>query len=170
MPTRKLGRTSSQTRDARGLVTLRLKRTGRDHADKSRSSFGSRKMITLGKDTWPPRSTFIYNQDVVSKLFNEIAPGYADRNGGYTVFSKSAPVAGTRRNGYRPARGLADKIFGSEDSQELLILSGVCTPPDVTTVEAHVPALRVSIFASSLTVLQSDSISFWYCIFQSLPE
>jgi large subunit ribosomal protein L17 len=46
------------------------------------------KMITLGKkNTLASRRqalAYITKEDVVTKLFSEIAPGYADRNGGYT--------------------------------------------------------------------------------------
>ncbi|MBQ1586759.1 MAG: 50S ribosomal protein L17, partial [Ruminococcus sp.] len=33
-------------------------------------------------------------EDVVSKLFSEIAPKYADRNGGYTRVTKIGPRRG----------------------------------------------------------------------------
>ena len=50
------------------------------------------KMITLGKkNTLASRRAalaYITKEDVVSKLFNEIAPGYAKRNGGYTQIFK----------------------------------------------------------------------------------
>ena len=46
------------------------------------------KMITLGKDgglaSRREALAFITEKKVVEKLFTEIAPGYADRNGGYT--------------------------------------------------------------------------------------
>ena len=46
------------------------------------------KMITLGKtNTLHSRRQaleFITKEDVVTKVFSEIAPKYADRNGGYT--------------------------------------------------------------------------------------
>ena len=50
------------------------------------------KMITLGKKgTLAARRqalAFITKEDVVTKLFKEIAPKYADRNGGYTRIYK----------------------------------------------------------------------------------
>lgn len=50
------------------------------------------KMITLGKkNTLASRRralSFITKEDVVTKLFNDIAPGYAERNGGYTRIFK----------------------------------------------------------------------------------
>ncbi len=51
------------------------------------------KMITLGKtNTLHSRRqalSFITKEDVVKKLFEEIAPKYADRNGGYTRITKT---------------------------------------------------------------------------------
>ena len=53
------------------------------------------KMITLGKKntlhTRRQALAFITKEDVVTKLFNEIAPKYAERNGGYTRIIKMAP-------------------------------------------------------------------------------
>ena len=50
------------------------------------------KMITLGKQgTLAARRqalAYITKEDVVTKLFSEIAPKYADRNGGYTRIYK----------------------------------------------------------------------------------
>ena len=56
------------------------------------------KMITLGKaNTLATRRqalSFITKEDVVTKVFNEIAPKYADRNGGYTRITKTGPRRG----------------------------------------------------------------------------
>jgi len=50
------------------------------------------KMITLGKtNTLASRRqalAFITREDVVTKIFKEIAPGYAERNGGYTRITR----------------------------------------------------------------------------------
>ena len=56
------------------------------------------KMITLGKtNTLASRRqalAFITKEDVVTKLFNEIAPAYAERNGGYTRILRKGPRRG----------------------------------------------------------------------------
>ena len=56
------------------------------------------KMITLGKkgELHHRRQAlaWIYDENVVSKLFSEIAPKYKDRNGGYTRIIKLASRKG----------------------------------------------------------------------------
>ncbi len=56
------------------------------------------KMITLGKkNTLASRRqalAFITREDVVTKLFGELAKKYAERNGGYTRITKSVPCRG----------------------------------------------------------------------------
>lgn len=56
------------------------------------------KMITLGKkgDLHSRRRAiaYIYKDDVAHKLFEEIAPKYKERNGGYTRIIKKGPRIG----------------------------------------------------------------------------
>jgi large subunit ribosomal protein L17 len=89
--TRKLGRpTDHRIAMMRGMVTALLEHgrieTTLYRAKELRSV--ADKMVTLGKkNTLHSRRqalAFITKEDVVSKLFNEIAPGYAERQGGYT--------------------------------------------------------------------------------------
>jgi len=56
------------------------------------------KMITLGKNKsladYRQALSFITREDVAKKLFDEIAPKYADRNGGYTRIYRMGPRRG----------------------------------------------------------------------------
>ena len=98
---RKLGRPPAH-RNAmlRGLVTYLLENgqieTTLTRAKEVRSE--AEKMITLAKkNTLASRRqalAYITKEDVVSKLFSEIAPKYADRNGGYTQIYKLGPRRG----------------------------------------------------------------------------
>ena len=90
---RKLGRpTAHRKAMLRNLVTDLL-RDGRISTTDCRA-----KMITLAKrgDLHARRQVlaYVYDEDVVSKLFDEIAPKYADRNGGYTRILKLGPRRG----------------------------------------------------------------------------
>ena len=99
--TRKLGRASDH-RDAmlRNLVTSLLENgrieTTVEKAKETRSM--AEKMITLGKtNTLHSRRQalgYITKEDVVTKVFAELAPKYADRNGGYTRILKLGPRRG----------------------------------------------------------------------------
>lgn len=89
--TRKLGRTSDHRRAMlRAMVTFLLEKgkieTTVTRAKEVRSM--TEKMITIAKtnDLHSKRQVlaFITKEDVAKKLFDEIAPKYADRNGGYT--------------------------------------------------------------------------------------
>ena len=84
----------------RNLVTDLL-REGRISTTDCRAKEARReaeKLITLAKrgDLHARRQAlaYIYDESVVSKLFDEIAPKYADRNGGYTRILKLGPRRG----------------------------------------------------------------------------
>ena len=98
---RKLGRpTAHRNAMLRGLVTYLLENgqieTTLTRAKEVRSQ--AEKMITLAKkNTLATRRqalAYITKEDVVSKLFSEIAPKYADVNGGYTQIYKLGPRRG----------------------------------------------------------------------------
>ena len=99
--TRKLGRpTAHRKAMLRGLVTLLLE-TGKVETTLTRAKEVrsiAEKMITLGKkNTLASRRAalgYITKEAVVSKLFNEIAPKYEKRNGGYTQIYKLGPRRG----------------------------------------------------------------------------
>ena len=99
--TRKLGRTTAQRQAMlRGMVTYLLENgqveTTLTRAKEVRSV--AEKMITLGKkNTLAARRqalSYITKESVVKKLFEEIAPQYAERNGGYTRIIKTGPRRG----------------------------------------------------------------------------
>ncbi len=91
MPGRKLGRkTDHRLSMLRGQVTFLLEK-GRLETTKTRAKEVqslAEKMITLGKQnnlaSRRQALAFITKEDVVKKLFDEIAPSYEGRNGGYT--------------------------------------------------------------------------------------
>ena len=98
--TRKLGKTTAQR-----MAMLRQQVT--DLLDKGRMETTvtrakeiapmAEKMITLGKAkdlaSYRQALSFITREDVAKKVFDEVAPKYADRNGGYTRI----PRIGARR-------------------------------------------------------------------------
>ena len=99
--TRKLGRTSDHRKAMlRAMVTFLLEKgrieTTLTRAKETRSL--AEKMITLGKantlHTRRQALAFITSEDVVKKLFDEIAPKYAERNGGYTRIIQTGPRRG----------------------------------------------------------------------------
>ncbi len=99
--TRKLGRkTDHRIAMLRGMVTLLLEKgaieTTLPRAKELRAV--TDRMITLGKEnTLASRRAalaYITKEDVVKKLFDEIAPKYADRVGGYTQVYKLGPRRG----------------------------------------------------------------------------
>ena len=99
--TRKLGRpTAHRKAMLRGMVTLLLENgqveTTLTRAKEVRSV--AEKMITLGKkNTLASRRAalaYITKEDVVTKVFSELAPLYENRNGGYTQIFKLGPRRG----------------------------------------------------------------------------
>ena len=98
---RKLGRPSAHRKSMLRNQTTDLLRNGRITTTVTRAKETRRmaeKMITLGKrgDLHAKRQAFSYLVDeaVVAKLFDEIAPKYEDRNGGYTRILKLGPRSG----------------------------------------------------------------------------
>ena len=99
--TRKLGRTTAHRKAMlRGMVTLLLENgqveTTLTRAKEVRSV--AEKMITLGKkNTLASRRAalaYITKEDVVKKVFSELAPMYENRAGGYTQIFKLGPRRG----------------------------------------------------------------------------
>ena len=98
---RKLGRkTDHRLSMLRGQVTFLLEK-GRLETTATRAKEVqslAEKMITLGKkNTLASRRqalSFITKEDVVKKLFDEIAPSFAGRNGGYTRVILTGPRRG----------------------------------------------------------------------------
>ena len=93
--TRKLGRTTDHRRAMlRAMVTYLLE-NGQIETTVTRAKevrAVAEKMITIGKnsDLHSKRQVFAYvtKEDVAKKVFDEISPKYADRNGGYTRIVK----------------------------------------------------------------------------------
>ena len=98
---KKLGRPSAHRKSMlRNLVTD-LFRYGRIQTTQDRAKETRRiaeKMITLAKrgDLHARRQAlaYLFDESVVTKLFEDIAPKYADRNGGYTRVLKLGPRQG----------------------------------------------------------------------------
>ena len=92
---KKLGRPSAHRKSMlRNLVTDLFKygriQTTQDRAKETRRI--AEKMITLAKrgDLHARRQVlaYVFDESTVTKLFEDIAPKYADRNGGYTRILK----------------------------------------------------------------------------------
>ena len=89
--TRKLGKTTDQRMAMLRQQVTDLLDNGRMETTITRAKEIkplTEKMITLGKKgdlaAYRQALSFIIKEDVVHKLFKEIAPEYAERNGGYT--------------------------------------------------------------------------------------
>ena len=99
--TRKLGKTSTQRKALRRQQVTDLLRNGKMETTFCRAKEVQpvvEKMITLGKKgnlaAYRKALSFITDEDVANKLFKEIGPKYADRNGGYTRIVKIGPRRG----------------------------------------------------------------------------
>lgn len=84
----------------RNLVTdlLRYEKIVTTEAKAKEARSLAEKMITLGKQknlhARRQALAFVYEKDVVDKLFSELGPRYADRPGGYTRVVKLGPRLG----------------------------------------------------------------------------
>ena len=92
---RKLGRPTAHRKAMLRNQVTDLLREGRSTTTITRAKETRRmadKMITLGKrgDLHARRQAlaYIYDEDVVTELFDNIAPKYAERSGGYTRILK----------------------------------------------------------------------------------
>ena len=99
--TRKLGKTSEQRRALLRQQVTDLLANGKIETTFYRAKEVQpvvEKMITLGKKgnlaAYRKALSFITDETVANKLFKEIAPKYADRNGGYTRVTRTGPRRG----------------------------------------------------------------------------
>ncbi|MBE6992749.1 MAG: 50S ribosomal protein L17 [Ruminococcaceae bacterium] len=98
---RKLGRTTDQRRAMLRAMTTYLLENGKITTTVTRAKEVqpiAEKMITLGKKknlaAYRQALAYITKEDVAKKLFDEIAPGYEGRNGGYTRVVRIGPRRG----------------------------------------------------------------------------
>ncbi len=99
--TRKLGRpTASRLAMLRAMVTFLLE-NGRIETTVTRAKevrSMTEKMITIAKNPTLANKrqvmAFVTKESVCKKLFDEIAPAYAERNGGYTPIIKTGARRG----------------------------------------------------------------------------
>ena len=99
--TRKLGKTSAQRRALLRQQVTDLLENGKIETTFYRAKEVqpvAEKMITLGKKgnlaAYRKALSYVTKEDVVQKLFKEVAPKYADRNGGYTRVTRTGPRRG----------------------------------------------------------------------------
>ena len=99
--TRKLGKTSALRRAMLRQQVTDLLANGKIETTFYRAKEVQpmvEKMITLGKKgnlaAYRRAMGYITKEDVVQKVFKEIAPKYADRNGGYTRVTRTGPRRG----------------------------------------------------------------------------
>ena len=93
--TRKLGKTTSQRMAMLRQQVTDLLDNGRMETTVTRAKEiapMAEKMITLGKAktlaSYRQALAFITREDVAKKVFDELAPKYAERNGGYTRITR----------------------------------------------------------------------------------
>ncbi len=98
---RKLGRKSAHRNLMLRNLVLSLLEKGRIETTETRAKEARKfaeKMITLAKrgDLHARRQvlSFLGHKEVTKKLFDEIAPKYVERNGGYTRIVKKGPRKG----------------------------------------------------------------------------
>ena len=94
--TRKLGKTSAQRKAMLRQQVTDFLDLGRMETTVTRAKEiapMAEKLITLGKAkdlaSYRQALAFITREDVAKKVFDEIAPKYADRNGGYTRITRT---------------------------------------------------------------------------------
>ena len=99
--TRKLGKTSAQRKALLRQQVTDLLEHGKLETTFTRAKEVQpvvEKMITLGKKgglaNYRRALAYITKEDVANKLFKEVAPGYAGRNGGYTRVTRTGPRRG----------------------------------------------------------------------------
>ena len=99
--TRKLGKTSAQRKALLRQQVTDLLANGKIETTFCRAKEVqpvAEKMITLGKKgglaNYRKALSFITKEDVAKKLFDEVAPKYAERNGGYTRVTRTGARRG----------------------------------------------------------------------------
>ena len=99
--TRKLGKTTAQRKAMLRQLVTDLLENGKIETTFYRAKEVQpvvEKMITLGKKgnlaAYRKAMSYVTKEDVVQKLFKEIAPKYADRNGGYTRVTRTGARRG----------------------------------------------------------------------------
>ena len=96
MAYRKLGRTNKHRRSMLANLTKEVIKNGKIETTETRAKEVRKfvdKMISYGKDgslvARRKALAFLHNnKEIVSKVFDELAPKYANRNGGYTRILK----------------------------------------------------------------------------------
>ena len=114
--TRKLGKTTDQRKAMLRQQVTDLLDMGRMETTVFRAKEIAplaEKMITLGKKkdmaAYRQALAFITREDVAKKVFEEVAPKYADRNGGYTRVTRIIPGSCA----WAPARAMRPRWLSS---------------------------------------------------------